>query len=66
MFKRLIIALRVDGWSGQLADQRLDHRIRYPEKPDDSIFGADTASDVIKILNEHLSEYSGQHRGIRS
>jgi uncharacterized protein (TIGR00725 family) len=65
MYKRLVIALRIDGWSQKLADHPLDHRIRYPDYPDDRIFGADNEKDVTQILSQQLSRYVGQHTGIR-
>jgi len=65
MFKRLVIALRVDGWSGRLADQRVDARIRYPTIPDDKVFGADDADSVVEILEARIHSYSENHKGVR-
>jgi len=65
MYKRLIVALRVDGWSGQIADRPVDQRVRYPAEKDDVVFGADSAADVIRIVAERLDRYSGRHRGVR-
>lgn len=64
MYKRLIICLRVDGWSGKLADSRLDERIRYPTMSDDRLFGADSPAEAVRLLNERLPHYRAQHRGI--
>lgn len=41
---RRLIALRVDGWSGQLADTSLDDQLR------EEILGADSADDVLECL----------------
>lgn len=65
MYKRLIIALQVEGWSGRIADQRLDNRTRYPAIPDDRIFGASEPREVIQILAARLPDYHGQFTGIR-
>lgn len=65
IYKRLIIGLRVEGWSGRVADQPIDHRSRYKNKADDRVFGADSAAEVIQILGEQLLIYRGQHHGIR-
>jgi len=65
MYKRLIIGMRVDGWSGRIANQRIDDRIRYPNEPDDCVFGADTAADAIRLLGERLPRYCDHHRGVR-
>ena len=42
MLRRLVVARRGDGWAGQLADQRIDQRIRHPGVSDDRVFGVDT------------------------
>ncbi|MCH8270142.1 MAG: TIGR00725 family protein [Planctomycetes bacterium] len=64
IYKRLIVALRVDGWSGKIADQRVDDRIRYPGIPDDRVFGASTASEAVDILQARMHEFCGQHHGV--
>ncbi len=63
--KRLIISLKgVDGWSSKVADTRLDHRIRYPEIPEDRIFGVETAEEAIAILEKYIGQYTATHTGI--
>lgn len=64
MYKRLIVGLRVEGWSGKLADQRVDDRIRYPEIGDDRVFGADDAVQVLQLLRANLTVFVGQHHGV--
>lgn len=64
IYKRLIIGLRVEGWSGRLADQRVDGRIRYPGLIDDRVFGADTSGEVVELLLARLHEFSGQHHAV--
>jgi uncharacterized protein (TIGR00725 family) len=58
---RLLIAFRVDGWSGRLADQPIDHRIRFPGT-DDRVFGVDRAEQAIALLRERLPLYRMPHR----
>lgn len=65
IYKRLIIGMRVDGWSGRMADQRVDERARYPNEADDRIFGADSADDVVRILADRLARFADHHRGVR-
>ncbi len=65
IYKRLIIAVRVDGWSGRVADQRIDERVRYPEVPDDRAFGANTAAEVVHILNERMADFNRSHHSVR-
>lgn len=64
IYKRLILGLRVDGWSGRMAEQRVDDRIRYSNQPDDRVFGADTAVGAIQLLDERLPRCSAHHRGV--
>ena len=62
---KLIIAYRtVPGWSAELADRRIDGRIRYPEIPDDRVYGADTPEEVGQLLQEHIEAYTRQFAGI--
>lgn len=64
--KRLIIAFKnAEGWSSKVADTKLDARIRYPEIPDDRIYGAESAEDVIRLLDEKLKKYNDCHKGIK-
>jgi len=61
---RLVIAFRVPGWSGRLAETRLDDRIRYPDMADDRIRGVDTAEEAIALLATWLPRYQRRHAGI--
>lgn len=64
MYKRLIVGMRVKGWSGKLADQRVDERIRYPEVPDDRVFGADQPNQVVELIRTNLARFVSQHHGV--
>jgi hypothetical protein len=64
IYRRLIIALRVDGWSGRVADQRLDDRVRYKNISEDCIYGADTPTEILRLLRTLLPRYDRQHNGI--
>lgn len=55
---RLIVAMRVDGWSGRLADGRIDGRVRLPEVVDDQVHGADTAEEAVRLLARYLPLYA--------
>lgn len=48
---KLLIGLKVDGWSGKLSGSSLDKR------RDDKIFGAENAKEAIEILNRKISYY---------
>lgn len=65
IYKRLIIGMRVDGWSGRMADQRVDERIRYANEPDDCVFGAESAERAVRLIVERLPRYCDQHQGVR-
>jgi uncharacterized protein (TIGR00725 family) len=55
--RRLVIAFRLPGWSGRLADAPLDDRPRFDDIPDDRVFGVGTADEVIALLGERLHGY---------
>ena len=50
MYGRPIIAFRQPGWSGRVADQRLDG------KRDSPIIGVDTVEEAILALSHHLRD----------
>ena len=56
-FNRLLVGMRVEGWSGKLADKPIDERVRFPSITDDCCFGATTAVEAVAIINERLSTY---------
>jgi len=62
--KRLILAYsNADGWSGKVANTRMDERLRYPFE-DDKVFGVTNADEAAKILNEKINLYNAYHKGI--
>lgn len=50
MYDRRIIAFRQDGWSGELADRRIDKRTRFADDEDDRVFGVDTVDEALALL----------------
>ncbi|MCK6479110.1 MAG: TIGR00725 family protein [Planctomycetes bacterium] len=63
--KRLVLAMRCDGWSGRLADAPVDGRRRYPAIEDDRVYGFQSPDEVPELLSRLLPLYDGHHRGIR-
>ncbi len=64
--KRLMLAYAdCDGWSGKIADKRVDHRVRYENIPEDRVFGVRTADEAIAILEKYIDQYSSTFAGIR-
>jgi uncharacterized protein (TIGR00725 family) len=57
MYRRLILAFRVDGWSGRVADTRIDERVRYPGIADDRVFGVSHAHEAVSLIKARLSSY---------
>lgn len=57
MLGRLVLAYQVEGWSGKVADTKLDHRIRYPGIREDRVFGVRTEEEVARILVDYLPLY---------
>jgi uncharacterized protein (TIGR00725 family) len=63
--KRLIIGMTTGGgWAAELAGRRIDERIRYEDIPDDKIYPAKDADEVISILKSKLDSYNTYHKGI--
>jgi hypothetical protein len=62
--KRLIIALKVPGWSGKLAGTRIDDRIRYPEIKEDKVYEATSAAETIQKLKILIPLYKTRHSRI--
>jgi predicted Rossmann-fold nucleotide-binding protein len=57
--RRLVIAFRLPGWSGRVADAPLDDRRRFDTISDDRVFGVDTAQEAVAVLRENLDAYFG-------
>ena len=65
-FNRLIIAFKNSGgWSEKLADTKIANDNRYPEIPDDRVYGVTTAEEAIRILNENIDKYTSRHEYIQ-
>ena len=63
--KRLIIAFENSGgWSEKLANTRLDDTVRYPDIPEDKVYGVKTAAEAIEILNQNIGRYTTRHTSI--
>ena len=62
--RRLLLAYRIEGWSGRLADARLDDRSRFSSIGDDQVFGIDTAENAVALLRERLPQYEAARREI--
>jgi uncharacterized protein (TIGR00725 family) len=58
----LLLAYRVEGWSGRLAGTRVDERVRFPSIPDDRVFAVDGAEEAVALLRERLPEYAEARR----
>jgi len=61
---RLVLGYRVEGWSGTIADQRIDSRIRYPDIPDDRVYGVSSEEEAIEYL-KLIPAYSKRHSAIK-
>lgn len=64
--QRLILAYRGSGWSGCLADRRVDDRTRYEDIPDDRVYGFDTAEESVRLLELLLPRYRPVWSGVVS
>lgn len=62
--RRLVLAYRGQGWSGRLADQRVDGRTRYVDMDDDRVHGFDDAEQAIELLRVLLPRHGTGYTGI--
>ncbi|HDR1570048.1 TPA: TIGR00725 family protein, partial [Pasteurella multocida] len=51
-FKLIIAFHNIDGWSKQLANQKIDGRKRYSDIPDDRVYGVDNVDDAIMLIKQ--------------
>jgi uncharacterized protein (TIGR00725 family) len=51
VWDRRIVSFRTEGWSGRLADTRLDSRVRFADDSDDRVYGVDRPSEAIQALD---------------
>lgn len=65
IFKRMIIAYDVSGWSGKLADSRIDDRKRI-EWEGDKVFKVTKEDEVPYLINKYLHHYEQRHYSIVS
>lgn len=64
-FRRLLIAYEnVEGWSAKLAGTKLDDRMRYPDIPEDKVYGVSNASEAVTYLDKYIKKYTTRHKGI--
>lgn len=66
MYHRLVIGLRVEGWSGELADRKIDQRVRYHAIPEDRVFAASSAIEAVSLVERWIEHYTRRHSGIPS
>lgn len=64
LYFRLVVAFRGVGWSGQLADKKVDQRNRYPDISNDRVYGVDTPEEAISTILGNLPFYTRRHNGI--
>jgi uncharacterized protein (TIGR00725 family) len=60
---RLLLAFRVEGWSGRLAGTRVDDRVRFSSIPEDQVFAVDTAEEAVAVLSRWLPRYAAARHG---
>lgn len=53
-----------DGWAEKLAGERLDHRVRYENIPDDKIYDVRSGEELKALLLERIDRYDTYYRGI--
>lgn len=64
VFKFIIAFENIDGWSQKLANQKLDNKVRYPNMPDDRIYGVQNIEEAIDLIEQKINQYHRVHHGI--
>ncbi|MFA5449692.1 MAG: TIGR00725 family protein [Clostridia bacterium] len=63
--KRLILAYsNCGGWGEKLAGERVDGRIRYPNIPEDKVYGVTSPQEMSETLKKYIDKYDIYHTGI--
>lgn len=63
--RRLVVGLRLEGWSGELAGKAIDARVRQRSAPNpDVIHPAASAEHAVNYVNELLPLYARRHRSV--
>ncbi|MFN7973135.1 MAG: acyl-CoA synthetase [Acidobacteriota bacterium] len=62
MFGRLVIAIPLSGWARELADRRLDDKVRFATIPEDRIFSAATPEGALEICALWIERYRGERQ----
>ncbi len=63
---KLIIAFEgVSGWSGKVANTRIDDRKRYKDIPEDKVFGARTVDEALAVIKAYRERYTKEYQGIK-
>lgn len=64
IYRRLIVALPLEGWGARLAGQKLDDRVRYKGFPEDQIWKAGSPWEAVTLVDGLLGKYDKRHRAI--
>lgn len=60
-FRRPIVALESDGWSGKLAGERFDERDRHNGLGEsDQVWPAADAEEAISLVIEHIDDHTAR------
>jgi uncharacterized protein (TIGR00725 family) len=62
--RRLVVALRVAGWSGELAGTIVDDRVRQPSLDVDLIHPAESAAQAVEIVQARVGLHDRRHRSV--
>jgi hypothetical protein len=63
ILKRMVIGYAVAGWSGRLADQRIDDKKRV-DWPDDRVVKVENEQQVLDALRLYLHHYAPRYTGL--
>ncbi len=64
--KRMVLAYKnCEGWCSKVADTKMDTRVRYPDIPEDKVFGITSAEEIEDLFKKYLDKYDLYFDGIK-
>ena len=64
-FKLILACTEFDGWSKELANKKIDSRIRYVDIEKDCVYGFKSIEECIELLEKYIHIYKREYHGIK-
>ena len=64
-FKLILACIEFEGWGKELANKKIDNRIRYCDIEDDRIYGFKSIDECVQLSEKYLPIYKREYHGIK-